>query len=295
MGAADLVPGVSGGTVAFLMGIYEELILSIKRITGSTLKLLAQGNIRKAWQSVPFSFFIPLGLGVLLAIFTLAPGLTFLLDTYPVYLYSVFFGLVSASVIVVAQRVSSWRTSEVIALLIGAIGVFFIIGITPSELPATPLIFFLTGLIAFCAMILPGISGSLIMLIIGSYAVVLSAVAQRDFGLLVYLIIGGILSLALLSRVLYVALRSFHNITIAFLVGMMLGSLRKIWPWKEYSGATETSQAYLYSNVIPSLDSNALLALVLAIISFVCVFSLRNKGVIYDHKTMDVPTFQEKK
>lgn len=289
MGTADLVPGVSGGTVAFLMGIYDELIESIRRVTGVTLKQFAAGNITAALQSIPFSFLLPLGIGIVGAVFAFAPGLTFLLEEFPVFLYSIFFGLIISSIVIVSKRVDVWGKNEVAALLLGSLFVFLIIGLTPNELSATPFVFFLTGVIAFCAMILPGISGSLIMLILGSYGAVLAAVSDRDIGLLLFLVLGGALGLGVFSRILHAALRSYHTVTIALLIGFMIGSLRKVWPWKETIDPGEIGAEYLQANVLPSLGAEAIVAFTLMLLSFILVLQLGKKGVIRDHKTEDLP------
>lgn len=294
MGSADLVPGVSGGTIAFLMGIYEELIESIRILTGKTIQLLLKGRISQAYKSIPLPFLLPLGLGIASAIFLLSTPMTVALDRYPTLLFSVFFGLVSASAIVVSRRIQGWGKKEIVSLLSGATLLFIIVGLAPSELAASPGVFFFTGIIAFSAMILPGISGSLVMLIIGSYSAVIAAVSARELGLLLFLIMGGVLGLSLFSRVLHKALESYHSITIAFLVGLMVGSLRKVWPWKSSTSADSSiGSDYLLTNVLPQLNKETALALFLMVAAFLFVLYLSRRGKIRDHGTEDIAGTQK--
>ena len=256
MGAADIVPGVSGGTVAFLMGIYEELIQSIKTVSGTTLKLFLQGKWRAAWQSVPFRFVIPLGLGLMTAIFTLARAFAYLLNTYPQFLWAFFFGLVLASVYVVSKRVVTWDMHDYIAAGVTAVLAYIIVGAVPVETPNTLLALFVSGAIAICAMILPGVSGSFLLVIMGKYEQILSAVNNRDIVSLVVFALGAAVGLSLFSRVLSYLFRKHHDIVVAVLTGFMLGSLRKIWPWKEVVATRVNSHGDIVSlvenNVLPA-------------------------------------------
>jgi len=159
MGIADLVPGVSGGTIAFLYGIYDELLFSIKQATGTCLKLFLQGNIRAALRALPVRFLTPVLSGILIAIFGFAYLVSYLLDNHPILTWSLFFGFIVGSVIVIKKRVPRWSTEKIAWLLAGAVLTFGIIGFSQLSLPPTPMVIFLTGAVAFCAMILPGISG----------------------------------------------------------------------------------------------------------------------------------------
>lgn len=232
MGTADLIPGVSGGTIAFVSGIYEELLHSINLITSQVLKLWLKGHIREGWKLIPFRFLLPLGFGILSAIFGLAHALSWLLKTYPLYVWGFFFALVMTSTMIVAKRVHTWSTSRAAVFVLSAIGAFFLVGLSPVETPFTLWAIFLSGFIAICAMILPGISGSFILLLLGKYQQVLKAVTESDFLTLGVLGLGCVLGLALFSRFLGWLFKKYHDISVVILAGFMLGSVRKIWPWQ---------------------------------------------------------------
>lgn len=234
MGAADVVPGVSGGTMAFILGIYEELIDSIRMLTNAdTLRLLAGGKFRALWRILPWPFLTAVGAGILMAVVSLARILESLLQSHPALLWSFFFGLVAASVIAVFKRVKRWSGPPVIAAIAGTIAAFFLVGLVPAVTPNAPWFLFASGFIAICAMILPGISGSFILVLLGKYETVLSAVNNRDFGVLLVVAAGAIVGILTFARLLSWLLHRFHDITVATLIGFMIGSLRKIWPWKE--------------------------------------------------------------
>lgn len=276
MGSADLVPGVSGGTIALIVGVYEDLINSIKTVSGTTLKLGLKGQIKEAIASVPFKFLVPLGLGLLTAVLTLAKALEWLLLNQPVFLWSFFFGLVLASIVVVGRRVKVWSIQAVVSFTIGAISAYAIVGLVPVETPATLPAFFISGLIAICAMILPGVSGSFLLIIMGKYSQILTAVSERNFVVLGTVAIGAVLGLALFSRVLSWLFEHYHDTAIAALTGVMLGSLRKIWPWKEvlqtYLDSHGVEMPLVEQNILPSAyDQNFLLAVLLMVIGMVFI------------------------
>lgn len=233
MGAADIVPGVSGGTIAFISGIYEELINSIRAFgEPHILRSVLRFNIREVFRIVNWRFLLLLGLGILTAIFTLAGFLEHMLVNEPVFIWSFFFGLVLASVFMVSRRIKKWRTPLFIGLIAGTVFAFWLVGVVPHQTPNTWWFFLLSGALASCAMILPGISGSYILLLLGKYQEVLSAVNQRDFVTLGLIAIGAVIGLITFAQVLHYLFKRHHDITVAVLIGLMLGSLRKIWPWK---------------------------------------------------------------
>jgi putative membrane protein len=277
MGAADLVPGVSGGTIAFIFGIYENLLEAIKTLTSTTLRYLYRFNLKAAWNSVPFTFIIPVLAGISVAILSLSNAVTFLLDTYPTMLWSVFFGLVFASIFIVHKRVVSWSLSRFTSLLIGMSVTFFIAGFSATVTEPHAIVLFGTGFIAFSAMILPGISGSLIMVLLGMYEYVIRAISNFDVVSLTFVALGGIFGLAILSRLISWSLKNYHDITVAFLIGLMMGSLRRIWPWKEPLQVNDASEAYLQANVLPQLttDFGVNVCLILLAIVFVVVLERR--------------------
>lgn len=281
MGVADLVPGVSGGTVALLLGIYDELLYSIKVVTGSVPKLLLKGQFKKAWQAIPFGFLVPVFSGILIAILSLVYVITYLLEHQPILVWSVFFGLIVGSALVVSKRVTQWNISRVALLLLGLISTYVVVGFSAGSGGVSSGAFFVTGAIAVCAMILPGISGSLIMVILGQYENVISAVAERDIPLLVVFSLGAIAGLAVFSRILSWLLHRYHSAMIAFLVGMLIGSLRKVWPWQE-----QVSDK-LYTNISPPLNSELFVAVILALFGFLLVWRLEKLGIAKDHDDIE--------
>lgn len=245
MGAADIVPGVSGGTMAFILGIYEELVDSIRSIARPIfLRPLLRGNINSAYRAIHGSFLLAVGAGILLAIITLSHGLEYLLHEHPLFIWSFFFGLVLASVAIVAKRITQWTLTLFTASVIGVICAYIIVGLVPVQTPEAPWFLILSGAIAICAMILPGISGSFLLVILGKYEFVLSAVNERDIVSIGYVGVGAAVGIVLFSQLLSWLLHRYHDLTVAFLTGLMLGSLRKIWPWKVGD-----------SNVLPELGS----------------------------------------
>jgi putative membrane protein len=237
MGAADVVPGVSGGTIAFITGIYEELINSIKSINLKSLKLLFSGKISAFWEAINGNFLVSVVLGIGISIFSLAKGLEYLLHNYPILVWAFFFGLIVASAIYVARTVKKWDVGTVVAGTIGIIVAYFITVISPAEANTTWWFIFLSGSIAICAMILPGISGSFILVLLGMYRFILEAVGNIDVGILLIFMAGAATGIIAFSNLLSWLLRNFHNLTIAMLSGFMVGSLNKVWPWKQ---VTET-------------------------------------------------------
>ena len=197
MGTADLIPGVSGGTIAFLSGIYEELLQSIKTVSGDFLKLLLSGKIKEAIKVIPFKFLVPLALGLFTAVLSLANLMSYLLKEYPIFVWSFFFGLVLASTWIVLKRVVKWDISDKLAFVISTIAAYILVGAIPVETPNTPFFIFVSGMIAICAMILPGISGSFILLLLGKYQQILGAVTNKDVVTLAIFMVGAVLGLAL--------------------------------------------------------------------------------------------------
>lgn len=232
MGAADVIPGVSGGTMAFILGIYDELIDSIRAVL-PFLKDLLRLNIRQAFDDLPWRFLLALGLGIGAAILSLAGFLQWALGTYPTLVYAVFFGLIVASVFVVRNRVKAWTPLNLVIATLTAFGAYVLVGLTPTQTPEDLWFIFLSGALAICAMILPGISGAFILVLLGKYEFILGALTALNLPIIFVFMAGvvvGILSFANLLRWL---LNHYHDLTVAALVGFMLGSLRKLWPWKD--------------------------------------------------------------
>lgn len=233
MGAADIVPGVSGGTMAFILGIYEELIDSIRTVgRPHFIQAVLKLRFKELFQILNWQFLLAVALGILIAIFTLARGLEWLLLNQPVYLWSFFFGLVLASVYTVSKRVPHWTPALVTATAVGAVAAFILVGLVPTQTPDTWWFLILSGAVAICAMILPGISGAFILVLLGKYQFVLNAVNQRDFLTLIFVAIGAAIGLISFAQILGWLFKQYHDMTVAVLIGLMVGSLRKIWPWK---------------------------------------------------------------
>ena len=233
MGAADVVPGVSGGTVAFIVGIYEELINSIKSINPTNLKLLFTFRIAAFWKAINANFLLALVSGIGISIFSLAKLITYLLENQPVLVWSFFFGLVLSSTYFVAKTITQWDWKTYLFFIIGTVGAYFITVATPTETPSTLFFIFLCGAIALCAMILPGISGSFILVLLGKYFYIMNAVKSLNILIMFVFVCGAFIGITSFSNVLSFLLKKYHNTTIATLAGFMLGSLNKVWPWKE--------------------------------------------------------------
>jgi putative membrane protein len=252
MGAANVIPGVSGGTMALILGIYEELINAIRSINLKFLRLITILNIKEALSSVPWPFLLPVGLGVLLATFSLAEVLSWLLDRYPVIVWSFFFGLILSSVITVSRVIKQWRIPTIVAIAVGTITAYGLFGVIPVSTPNAPWFIFVSGFIAICAMILPGVSGAYILVLLGKYHYILEALNNKDFFTLFIIGTGALVGLISFAQILGWLLKRYHDLTMAILIGLMCGSLRKIWPWKE----TVTTFIDSHGKEIPSLQSN---------------------------------------
>lgn len=257
MGSADIVPGVSGGTIALILGVYEQLIDSIKLVSGQVLKTGLKGEIHAAIKLVPWRFLLPLMLGLFTAVLTLATTLEWLLMEHPVYVWSFFFGLVLASIHVVAKKVMAWNRNTLMSFVLGTIFAYIVVGLVPMSTPATLPMFFLAGAIAICAMILPGISGSFLLIILGKYQQILAAVSNRDILTLGVFLTGAVLGLSLFSRILSWLFSRYHDLAMAALAGIMFGSLRKIWPWKltltTYTDSHGVIQPLTQKNILPQV------------------------------------------
>ncbi|MET1259954.1 DUF368 domain-containing protein [Flagellimonas sp. DF-77] len=233
MGAADVVPGVSGGTIAFISGIYEELITSINNIKPSLFKTLKNEGFKSFWEALNGNFLLALFSGILLSVFSLAKFLSWLLENQPVLLWSFFFGLVLASVFLIGKQIGKWSLTNVLFLLGGATVAYIITTLPVNENVAGLPFLFLSGALAVCAMILPGISGAFILVLLGSYKTILDGVHERDVVLVITVVLGAVFGLLSFARLLKWMFKKFKDLTLALLTGFIIGSLAKIWPWKE--------------------------------------------------------------
>lgn len=274
MGAADVVPGVSGGTMAFILGVYETLIDAIKSFNLQALKLalgMKFGELLN--EHIPIRFLIALGLGILTAVFTLASILEGALENSPTYVFAFFAGLILASIIAVGAKVE-WSLGAIVALVIGAVVAFVIVGMDSlgDQFGHTPPILFVSGMIAICAMILPGISGSFILLILGQYDFILGAVKDRDFVSIISVGLGAVLGIMIFSRILSWLLKHYENVTIAVLVGFMAGSLRLI-VHRMVNAVTEVDGQQIWSSI--ELDGGMIaIVVVLIVIGFIIVTAI---------------------
>lgn len=276
MGAADVVPGVSGGTVAFIVGIYEELINSIKSINPTNLKLLFSLRIAEFWKAINANFLLALVSGIAISIFSLAKLITYLLENEPVLVWAFFFGLVLSSTYFVAKTITQWDWKTYLFFVIGTVGAYFITVATPTETSNNLFFIFLCGAIAICAMILPGISGSFILVLLGKYFYIMSAVKSLDIVVMLVFICGAFIGITSFSNVLSFLLRRFHNTTIATLAGFMLGSLNKVWPWKETVETYVDSHGHIKPLVEENILPNTLLweGIGLMLFGFILVYVL---------------------
>lgn len=295
MGAADVVPGVSGGTIAFISGIYQELIDSINKINIGTLKTLKNNGFKAAWGSVNGNFLLALLSGIAISVLTFSKVITHLLETQPILVWSFFFGLVIASIVFIWKEITHWHAKAIIALVIGTILSYYITIAEPTDSPDSYPYLFLSGFLAIIAMILPGVSGAFILLLMGSYQTVIGTINQLREGLtqmntdlllqaftkLAVFAGGAILGLKLFSRVLTWMFAHHKNTTLAMLIGFMIGSLNKIWPWKEVLETRVNS----HGETVPFIERSILPiefvgepkifgAIIMAVIGFFLIFGL---------------------
>lgn len=275
MGAADVVPGVSGGTIAFVTGIYEELVNSIKSINISLFKLLLRGRFTAFWRTLNGNFLLAVLCGILLSVFSLSRLLIYLLDTYPIPVWSFFMGLVVASAIYVLKPLKGLGFGSGLMLVVGIAAAIVVCRLSPTETPENYWFVFLTGAIAICAMILPGISGSFVMLLLGKYRFMMDAVANLRWDVLFVFAAGAAIGIVSFSHVLSWLLKRYYNQTVCLLAGFMFGSVDKLWPWKE------TLPDAIQRNVLPAKfahltgqPAQMANALLFAVLGFAVVFGV---------------------
>ena len=232
MGAADVVPGVSGGTIAFITGIYQSLIDALSSFNSAALKLLLQGQWRALWQHVNGTFLLILFAGIITSVATLAKLIHALLESQETLVWSFFMGLIVASVFHIGQQLDLRRLSSLLGVVIGTVAAYLLSGLTQVNAEISTLYLFVCAMIAICAMILPGISGSFILLLLGAYEYVITAIKDFDVGVIAVFGLGCVTGLMSFTHLLSWLLTHYHRQTLAVLTGFMLGSLNKIWPWK---------------------------------------------------------------
>lgn len=268
MGAADIVPGVSGGTIAFITGIYEELITSLNNINFRAIMILRKEGLKSFWNHINGNFFIFLLAGIAISLVSLVRIVTYLLENEPVLIWSFFFGLIIASIVLIGKRVNYWRLTTIVSILVGTVVALWISSIqTIANVDANWYIF-LSGAIAICAMILPGISGSFILLLMGSYHMILNGLKNLDLLVIGLFGSGCVMGLISFSRLLKYLFNKFHDQTVALLTGFMIGSLYKVWPWKIRVGDapinihSDGKEDWMTANVMPgNIDGDPQLGL----------------------------------
>ena len=279
MGSADVIPGVSGGTIALITGIYEELILALKSIDTTWVKQILDLDLKGALAHLHIRFLLSLFVGIGIAIISLARLMNYLLHYYPVFTWSLFFGLIAASILVVSRRVRNWSGRTGISFVCGTAIAAFIVNLIPVATPDDLWFIFLCGVIAICAMILPGISGAFILLILGKYEFITATLKNpfltQHLVIIVVFCLGCLIGLLSFARLLNYMLKNFHQLTMAFLTGLMVGSMPKIWPWKEIL-ETKMIGGKVHmiwgSNMMPqTINTEVLIALGLAILGFIIV------------------------
>lgn len=297
MGAADVVPGVSGGTIAFITGIYEELLDTIKGFNLSVFKTLKNDGIKATWQQTNATFLAVLLAGIFTSVISLAKGITYLLEAYPVLLWAFFFGLIVASTIIIGKFIKKWSLNTLVSLVAGAAIAYYVTIAAPSQIPEGLIYIFLAGMIAICAMILPGISGSFILLLLGAYATVLGSISGLvdalkatdsemiiHFGTKIVVFASGcVVGIIAFSNFLSWMFKKAYSMTMALLTGFMIGSLNKVWPWKETIETRINSHGeevpFLQTNISPMTfeelygeSAQLWLAIALCVVGFLVVF-----------------------
>jgi putative membrane protein len=285
MGAADAVPGVSGGTIAFISGIYEELINAISNINLSLFKTLFKQGIPAFWKQLNGNFILSLLLGIIISYVSFMRLAKYLLEHEPVLIWSFFFGLIIASIYFVGKQITKWNLSAIVSAILGAVIAFYISSLPSLGANDSATFLFFAGAIAICAMILPGISGSFILIILGAYKTLSDALHDFDVKKIVLFASGALIGLLSFSHVLKWLFKHYHNITLAILTGFIFGSLNKVWPWKEtltwHTDSKGIKTPLLDKSISPLTmngDNQLALAIVLMILGFLTIFILEKVG-----------------
>jgi len=299
MGAADVVPGVSGGTIAFISGIYEELIESIDKVNLTVFNTWKKEGLKTAWKSINGNFLLALFSGIAISILSLSKLIKWLLHHEPVLLWSFFFGLVLASILYIAKQIKGWSLTLIVAIIITTILSFYITKAEPFASPDSPFYLIFCGFIAIIAMILPGVSGAFILLILGAYQTAIDTINNLRDGLLngnmelfkdallkfTLLGVGAIIGLKVFSKALNWMFKHHKNLTLAILTGFMIGSLNKIWPWKEVIKTRINSEGEIVTLLDRSIspttyvgDNELVMAIVFIIVGFATILILESLG-----------------
>lgn len=285
MGAADAVPGVSGGTIAFISGIYEELITSISNVDASLFKTLFKEGFTAFWKKANGNFLLALIIGIAVSLISFTRLAKYLLENHPILIWAFFFGLILASVLIVGKQITKWNTANIIALIIGTLVAYYISGL-PSMMENDSTVFlFFAGSLAICAMILPGVSGAFILVILGAYKNAIDALHDIDVKKIITLSAGALLGLLTFSKVLKWLFQKYRDLTLALLTGFIVGSLNKVWPWKKVLTFRTNSKGKEVPLIEESIspynfdgDPQLLWAVLLMIIGFFTIYLLEKFG-----------------
>ena len=301
MGAADVIPGVSGGTIAFITGIYDQLIESINSINGTALKLFFSGKFKEFWKHINGSFLVSLFCGILVSVLSLAGLMQYLLEHHPIQTWAFFFGLIVASSIFILRGIQGWNMKSAMFPVLGVVLGIVVCTLSPTQTPDALWFIFLSGAIAICAMILPGISGSFILLILGKYKYIMGAITGLTTGaavgeslvILCVFAVGAVCGILAFSRLLHWLLARFNKETLMVLAGFIIGSLVKVWPWSNMEAivisqfpeiadmAAATQQAIpaeVLADYIPQVDMQIGSAVLFALIGFFLVTGIEILG-----------------
>lgn len=273
MGIADVIPGISGGTIAFMLEIYEDLIKAIRSFDMEFVKFMLRGKFKEASKSVAWRFLGALLSGIACAILLFSKVVSWLMVHYPVFLNAFFFGLIMATVPIIAKVMKKWDASKLSALVLSSIGTFYFVQMVPVKTPDTWWFIFFSGALAICAMILPGISGAFILLLLGKYQYMLNAIHERQIVTILIFLCGIVVGILSFVRVLEWLFRRYHDMTIAILTGFVIGSLNKIWPWKKVlqSMVTDSGKVIVIQDVNtlpPAIYGNFFMVILLACVGF---------------------------
>jgi putative membrane protein len=285
MGAADAVPGVSGGTIAFISGIYEELINTISNVNAGLIKSLFKEGIKPFWQQLNGNFLLALMVGIMVSFISVMRLAKYLLENHPILIWSFFFGLIVASIFFVGKQIQKWNLAVIISLIVGAFIAYYITTFPASSNNENPWFLFVAGAIAICAMILPGISGAFILIILGAYKALSDAFHDFDIKKILIFASGALVGLLSFSHLLKWLFKNYHNVTLAVLTGFIFGSLNKVWPWKKtltwHTNSEGIKSAVLQESISPfSFEGNnqLLFSIVLMVIGFLTIFILEKVG-----------------
>lgn len=254
MGGADVIPGVSGGTIAFISGIYEELLKSIKSIDAEAFRLLLKFELREFWEKINGNFLLCVFAGMITSLLSLSTLMTYLLKNHPIQVWSFFFGLILVSAPLILKDIQKWSIVTVLSFLIGVAAAYAITVLSPATTPDYLWFIFFCGALAICAMILPGISGAFILLLIGKYEYMITALIDFNLPVIIVFVLGCFVGILSFSRLLSYILEHYRFTALALLAGFMIGSLNKVWPWKEVTAFRIDHSG----NQVPALDRSIL-------------------------------------